>query len=415
MAKPNSEAVLEALSLATLAVGFSGPAAALCAYGGAPGSPIACLPALPVLLLPLTRLPREKWQRGLAALLLGLLGAAVGGFALPWPGVTAQRLLTAAYGLLLPLCLAPCLGEQGMQGAGIAALVALLGAWVFTLGGVTAAAAPLVRALGIVFFPMLLVTVNLRQLRDQVLMQRTGRPRGMLPANLLLTAGVIAAAFLLANVETLWAWLEAAARGLFRGLLALLALLSPEQESVTGAVEGSSDMMGALPAGESSPFWQILEYVLWGVFALGAVALLILLCKRLPGWLRRLSAWVRAQLQGYLDRLDGGEDRGYVDETVSLPQERLRKSAARRPRLPRHWETLPAERQVRLAVGWLRQVRGVKPSQTAREGLAPLAEESPLALPLAGSYDRARYSGHPVTQAEADQARELVRTARRKG
>ena len=31
MAKPNSEAVLEALSLATLAVGFSGPAAALCA------------------------------------------------------------------------------------------------------------------------------------------------------------------------------------------------------------------------------------------------------------------------------------------------------------------------------------------------------------------------------------------------
>ena len=84
-------------------------------------------------------------------------------------------------------------------------------------------------------------------------------------------------------------------------------------------------------------------------------------------------------------------------------------------RLPRHWEALPPAQQVRLAVGWLRRVRQSAPSETARESLTPLAEDSPLALPLAQSYDRARYSHHPVGEAEAAQARELVRTARRKG
>ena len=168
-----------------------------------------------------------------------------------------------------------------------------------------------------------------------------------------------------------------------------------------------------LPQGEPSLFWKVMESVLWVALALGAAALLVAALRRLPGWLRKLGGWMRALFHGYLDRLDG-EDRGYVDETVTLPQERLRRTARRHPRLPRHWEALPPARQVRLAVGWLRRVRDAAPSETARESLTPLAEDSPLAVPLAQSYDRARYSDHPVTEAEAAQARELVRTAKRK-
>ena len=368
MAKDRLGTLLTYASMLVLALGFSGPAALLGAYSQAPGSPAACLVTLPLLLLPLTRRAQAAWKRGVGAMLLGLAGAALGWFALPWPGITAQRLLLAVYGLALPLCLAPCLGEAGLHGAGIAATVFLLGGWVFTLGGTTAQAAPLVGTLGLVFFPLLLLVVNQRQLREQVLMQRTGRPRGMLPANLLLTAGVIVLAFALGNIRTLWAWLEAAIRWVAQAIAALLALLSPEEETVTPTPTGDSGMLGGLPQGESSPFWKIMEIVAGVALALGAAALLVVVIRRLPGWMRRLSAWVRALLHGYLDRLEG-DDRGYVDETVSLPQERLRKASRRRPRLPRHWETLPPAQQVRLAVGWLRRVRQSAPSETARESL----------------------------------------------
>lgn len=413
MAKDRLGQLLTYAAMAALALGFSGPAAALGAYSQAPGSPAACLVTLPLLLLPLTRRAQAAWRRGVWTLLLGLAGAALGWFALPWTGVEAQRLLMAAYGLALPLCLAPCLGEAGLHGATVAATVFLLGAWLFTLGGTTAQAAPLIGGLGLAFFPCLLLVINQRQLRDQVQMQRTGRPRGMLPANLLLTAGVIALAFVLANIRTLWAWLEAAVQWVVRAVAALLALLSSQEETVTAAPMEDSGMLGGLPQGETSLIWKILEVVAGIALALGAAALLVVIARRLPGWLRKLNAYLRALLHGYLDRLDG-EDRGYVDETVSLPQERLHKSARRRPRLPRHWEALPPARQVRLAVGWLRRVREAAPSETARESLTPLAEDSPLALPLAQSYDRARYSDHPVTEAEAAQARELVRAAKGK-
>ena len=413
MAKDRLGQLLTYAAMAALALRFSGPAAALGAYSQAPGSPAACLVTLPLLLLPLTRRAQAAWRRGVWTLLLGLAGAALGWFALPWTGVEAQRLLMAAYGLALPLCLAPCLGEAGLHGATVAATVFLLGAWLFTLGGTTAQAAPLIGGLGLAFFPCLLLVVNQRQLRDQVQMQRTGRPRGMLPANLLLTAGVIALAFVLANIRTLWAWLEAAVRWVVRAVAVLLALLSSQEETVTAAPMEDSGMLGGLPQGETSLIWKILEVVAGVSVARGAAALLVVVLRRLPGWMRKLGAWLRALLHGYLDRLDG-EDRGYVDETVSLPQERLRRTARRRPRLPRHWEALPTARQVRLAVGWLRRAREAAPSETARESLTPLAEDSPLALPLAQSYDRARYSDHPVTEAEAAQARELVRAAKGK-
>lgn len=413
MAKDRLGTLLTYGAMAMLALGFGGPAALLGAYSQAPGSPTACLVTLPLLLLPLTRRAQAAWRRGLGALALGLAGAALGWFSLPWPGVTAQRLLLTAYGLALPLCLAPCLGEAGLQGAGITATVFLLGAWLFTLGGTTAQAAPLIGGLGLAFFPCLLLVINQRQLRDQVQMQRTGRPRGMLPANLLLTVGVIVLAFVLANIRTLWAWLEAAVAWVARAVAALLALLAPGEETTAAAPMEDSGMLGGLPQGETSLIWKILEVVAGVALALGAAALLVVVLRRLPGWMRKLGAWLRALLHGYLDRLDG-EDRGYVDETVSLPQERLRRTARRHPRLPRHWEALPPARQVRLAVGWLRRARDAAPSETARESLTPLAEDSPLALPLAQSYDRARYSDHPVTEAEAAQARELVRTAKRK-
>ena len=413
MAKDRLGQLLTYAAMAALALGFSGPAAALGAYSQAPGSPAACLVTLPLLLLPLTRRAQAAWRRGVWTLLLGLAGAALGWFALPWTGVEAQRLLMAAYGLALPLCLAPCLGEAGLHGATVAATVFLLGAWLFTLGGTTAQAAPLIGGLGLAFFPCLLLVINQRQLRDQVQMQRTGRPRGMLPANLLLTVGVIVLAFVLANIRTLWAWLEAAVAWVARAVAALLALLAPGEETTAAGPMGESGMLGDMPQGETSLIWKILEVVAGIALALGAAALLVVIARRLPGWLRKLNAWLRALLHGYLDRLDG-EDRGYVDETVSLPQERLRRTARRHPRLPRHWEALPPARQVRLAVGWLRRVRDAAPSETARESLTPLAEDSPLALPLAQSYDRARYSTHPVTEAEAAQARELVRAAKGK-
>ena len=132
MAKDRLGTLLTYASMLVLALGFSGPAALLGAYSQAPGSPAACLVTLPLLLLPLTRRALAPWKRGMGALLLGLAGAALGWFALPWPGITAQRLLLAVYGLALPLCLAPCLGEAGLHGAGIAATVFLLGGWVFT-------------------------------------------------------------------------------------------------------------------------------------------------------------------------------------------------------------------------------------------------------------------------------------------
>jgi hypothetical protein len=139
---------------------------------------------------------------------LVLAGARWAGSPCPGPGWRPAA-ADVGYGLALPLCLAPCLGEAGLHGATVAATVFLRGAWLFTLGGTTAQAAPLIGGLGLAFFPCLLLVINQRQLRDQVQMQRTGRPRGMLPANLA-HGGRDCPVHCPGEYRTLWAWLEAA-------------------------------------------------------------------------------------------------------------------------------------------------------------------------------------------------------------
>jgi hypothetical protein len=104
------------------------------------------------------------------------------------------------------------------------------------------------------------------------------------------------------------------------------------------------------------------------------------------------TAYLAALLPGYLDA--DGEDRCYVDETFPSPRSGCTNPPAAFPRLPGTVRRCPCPK-VRLAVG-AAPVRKPPPSRPPGRPDAPGGGFSP-ALPLAQSYDRARYSDHPVT------------------
>lgn len=174
--------------------------------------------------------------------------------------------------------------------------------------------------------------------------------------------------------------------------------------------------MGALPPGESAPFWDILEIVA-RVATIAALAVLSLyLMYRAARQIKRLLVWLKQKLRDTASAL--GEN--YVSRTESIfsweevkdsAAQRLRQMRPFRKRQPR-WEEMDDRQRVRRGYRTLMEKHpDVPPSATARQALTGhvLVDKDTDGEALADAYDAARYSDQPIDAAQAEAMRKAAR------
>lgn len=362
-------------------------------------------------------------KRRLPALLIGLGVYLGGGVALVWPlGVLAA--LTLLPGAVLLIMLPPACGRMpweewptGLWAGGVAAHLVAQG--IAAKGGVGEIASPLAWMFAAYLF-LLLFTLNRQSLRAGVHGAEKA-PAALRSRNRALTIALFALALLAACWGTLSRALGSAWTQLKLWLGAAIAwLMRLFPAGTTGAGDGGTggtwgDMLSGLPTGEASPFARLMEKVFMVLAALIALAALLvavrLFYRKLRALMRRLLDRARryaAQAgEEYTDEVESTLD---FDERRDALRKRLRRALERRAR-PVPYEKLNGRERVRrLFAQYLRGKPDVPASATAREAL-----EKEKTLPekqasvFAELYDRARYSDHPVSEAEADRLKRELR------
>ena len=241
----------------------------------------------------------------------------------------------------------------------------------------------------------------------------------LLKQNRLLLSALCVAAVLLANLRSVAAAIRTAITWAVTAVAAavvwLLSLFYVENETA-GPPESAHAFEGLGEAAEPSLLSQILEIVFMVVAGLLAAVLLYFAAKQLRKLLRKLFRAILERLQAYRQKIAAD----YVDTSESLLHwDDLRQTAKarvgkiKRRYLPTPWEKLtPAERVRRVYALLLRRQRAqTDPAQTARETL----QSGALRLPgadaeaLAALYDQARYSDHPIADADADSLRKRTK------
>ena len=240
-------------------------------------------------------------------------------------------------------------------------------------------------------------------------------PKKLLSRNRRLLAFIGLAALLAANfkefeIAVLAAW--AFLKSVLATLLVWLSMLLPDMTSQREqAAPGELDLSGL--GGESQPgtFWVILEKVLMVVAVILAAALLLfalyqlsrLLKKLLKKILARLKDYSRSLGEGYVDRTENLFDWG---EAVKAARERWTSFQKRHQRPPDYNRLSPGEKVRRIYALLIKRARP-EPSLTAREALQSglMALEQTKAQHMASLYEKARYSGHPVSEDEAEAMR----------
>lgn len=385
---------------------------------------LAALAAAPARLLPALALPALACAAQWAAALLP---------------PRARRLLLPLLAVLSGASAYLLLRETGGPGALYAALCLLLGAYLsfaivrgpslaFLAGALPAhclcglltrmealaPAAPAVFGLSCFYFILFAFYLNRSNLLESCAAHGQRPTRPMLLGNALMCGGFLLAAFALSQFDALRRAATSALRAAGRLLARLWALLAPKGEVIAG--EGGFSGFGPLgeAAGEIAPIWAILERIAWGLLIVAAAVLLVLLFKRLPRLLRALRGRVRALLARYFGALSAD----YEDQAESLGgwgewrREIAQKARfAPRPEASASWARLNNRQRVRAAYARLRTRADLPPSATAREaiegGALPLGRADGGLL--ADSYDRARYSEHPISDQEAENARRALR------
>lgn len=238
------------------------------------------------------------------------------------------------------------------------------------------------------------LTVMLAMNRDSLYFAAKGWQRtsqSMRRKNLLLVSGMF--------VLALGVSLLPAAAGAVRAFLALLyRLLTPYGKSgedgvtATGSAQPENVRQPVTDATPLSPFFQFLDQILTfltKVFIVLAIVLAVF-------YLVKLLVWLARKLMKWLSRFTASVSEDYVDEITDLRETGDRDTLSRRARRARidgSDVALPPEMRIRRR--YLRLL--VKHPEwsagsTARENLS--ADAATL-------YERARYSDHPVTEADA--------------
>ncbi|NLB38351.1 MAG: DUF4129 domain-containing protein [Clostridiales bacterium] len=373
---------------------------------------------------------------GAAAALLGALTMLVKGkWRIPWA-------LAAAVGLALafPLAMIPghlvtlglmlyatprVPGEEWPQphwlGALVLGLVVQIWAFFQTQGDV-AGATETARWLKIafaVFVGFFVINLNRVSLMDGITRHtREKPPRTVRVRNLWLSLLSLALLYIAASWQTLAAWVSRALSAAARFVGAVLAWISQWfrlADVREGGAGGGGGEMGALPPGESAPFWDILEVIARAVTIAALVVLILYLLYRAGKRFRWVLAWIRNKLRSTASAL--GEN--YVSRTESIfnweevadsAAQRLRRMRMFRKRQPR-WDELDNRQRVRRGYKTLLEKHpDVPPSVTARQALTRhvvIAKDADGEA-LADAYDAARYSDQPVSPEQAEAMRKAA-------
>lgn len=269
---------------------------------------------------------------------------------------------------------------------------------------------PLACAYLIVF----LLNTNAQSLRAQCSSHQQRPAQSMRTGNTLLTIVLFLLCVLVSQFSALREAFETAVQQLLHWIVRFFSALIPDPVDATGGGGGSADLdMSGLGQGETAAIWKILEYVGYAIAFVAVVALCIWLCTRIYKLLRAVAGHIRAFMSRYAQSLKAD----YVDQTEDLSgwgeigqtlRDRANSWSARLK--PIRWESLDNRARIRAAyTAVLRREKKPDSSRTARETLLSGANTGKSdASQLCQSYERARYSDHPITDAEAENARRAL-------
>lgn len=275
--------------------------------------------------------------------------------------------------------------------------------------------APAKDVMGLFFAAFLLMTVfSLNTSSLCIAMGEEKRPSVQLIAGNRVVLGLLCLPVIIGSC---WQSLAKGANWLWSKIIWLLGLIlsifqrEETAESVASGEGGGMDLSGLGGAAEASPFWRTLEEIVkyLGYAALVAAACygLYRLARKLPGWIRILAE----KLKKYMSSLD----LEYEDKKESLfrwdtLREDVRSSLKQHlphPKRRINWSRLNPREQVRTAYSVLRdEFRETGPGATAQEVLHRHLEKDE-AEKASEIYNRARYSTHEVTPADAQKMRAL--------
>lgn len=376
----------------------------------------ACLPVFPaacVLLGFLGLLLPGRWRiplgvggtAALAALALWLLPVGQN------PGLL---LLPAGYGILLFLMLPvsgwPQYREPAPQwaavGIGTHLLLQLIAGAAQRNGSALYQPAESLRIGSFLLFLLLALLSFNRANLGRAAQNRVQIPRQMRRRNAALTIALLALTLLVAALPAIGKGLSKLWDLLWKAIASAAAFLASLLSAAEGGAGGDGgELTAALPAGETAQpglFQLILEKVL-GIIAVVALAVLLgwigwrlwKVLRRLFGLLwQKLSRYGNAAVRDYEDEVTDTRDDGEYRSTGLMQRLRTRLARADESRMT------PAQR-VRYRYLRLRNRHSDwLPAHTARETLPPEA---------ACLYERARYGGQALSDAEAEQFREETR------
>ena len=382
----------------------------------APGAlwPAALLPGAALLLTGGAALLPAR--RRVPALLLSILAIAAGCAALFLPGNPAAMLLllpcVLSMLLFMPAMARPAHGEWTLSflglGIGLHIVAQIVkGFTVFT------AAAPAVTWAFAAYLLACLFSFNRTVLMGTGAGAAAAKP--MLSFNRGLLAVFCLLSLLLANIRPVGTAIRTAIRwsitAIAMAVYWITSLLAPGGKQGTETAGSPGFMPGIEEAAEPSLFSQILQYVLMGIALLALIVLLYFAGKHLYRLLKKALRIAGERLRLYRKKITAD----YQDQSESLLNwGEIRKAAGKRVirfknrYLPTAWEKLsPAQRVRRVYTLLTRRQPNPDPALTAKETLAgPVLKLSPAdAAALAALYDKARYSDHPIADAEADALR----------
>ena len=273
---------------------------------------------------------------------------------------------------------------------------------------------------GIAFLAMCPYVLNAQSVREGMSLRgRGGKPlKRISRANRALVTGVLAVALLIASAEAIRAAAQRAGGFVMywvgQFIMWIMNLFAGGSEVGGGSGGGAQDMGLGLEGGEPSWFAvfmeQVMKYLVVVILAVGAVFVLYKLARMSVKLWRRISEWARRFAQGvkedYLEEreqiMDWGEVRG---ELVESMREALKRLTYREKK----WGELNSRERVRYAVRQLYRRRGAGVSGleclSARQALGELGLDEQAQRELGELYDRARYSDHDITDAQAEAAR----------
>ncbi len=247
---------------------------------------------------------------------------------------------------------------------------------------------------------LVLLALNRASL-DSAAQSRRKVPLLMRRQNLVLTMALLIIGVLLAAIPAIGSALSAAWDYIMKGisfLMGLLALLMPQQSSGAGGGPGSeSGDMGFGEANPPSAFALLMEKIIgWAALALIVVALILLLRvigKKLLKLFKllwgRMVQYSAAASEDYEDEITSTRDEADTEREGLLA--RLRRAA------PGDDKGRTPTEQVRLRYKRLKQKHDWSAASTARETLPQEA---------AALYERARYAGQTLTEADVSRFKE---------